>query len=465
MLSRVDFLIGCGCVKNFRYVQWFTGLGCLLLAGHVGAASSQPSSPAAFFEDTRIWDLRLTVSPGDHDRLDPGRGRGFEYVPATVTLAGQVLERVGLRYKGNSSFSTARGIPKKSFKIDFNRFEKGQTFLGLAKLNFNNNVLDPSQLREVLAYRLWRQLGLPASRTTFARVTLQVPGRHDGQLLGLYVVVEQVNRDFLRDRFGSDQGLLLKPEGGLEVPYLGEVMAPYERVYVPKTETSSALMQRLMDFTRLVHRADDATFSARVASFVHLGDLARFTAAHVALSHLDSFLLRGHNFYLYLPEPGGRLTWLPWDLNSTFAGHRSAGSPEQQYDLSVTHPFAPGHRLLERLMSLKSFRDPFQQALKAMAEGPFSVEGMADEMAVLRDAVEATVREDPYTDYPAFVEHFEPIKEVPAKHTPGGFRVIRKPLLRVFMTRRHASMRAQWAGERKGYVPGRGRRPGRSGKP
>jgi len=440
--------------------------GCVF--GGVATGQVLPKTADAFFQDTKVWDVALTVSPENYSALEPGNGRDFgadfEYVRANAIVAGEALQNVGLRYKGNSSFSTARGIPKKSFKIDFNRFVKGQKFLGLTKLNLNNNVLDPSQIREALAYRLWRKLELPGARTVFARVTLTVPGRYDKKLLGLYVVVEQVNGPFLKGRFGTDKGLLLKPERSLSMPYLGEAFTEYEREYVPKSDAKPLLAKRLMEFTRLVSQADDATFGEQIGGFVDFGQLARFTAAHTVLSHLDSFLLRGHNYYLYLPKAGGKFAFLPWDVNSTFASHRSAGSPEQQFNLSVKQPFAKGQRLLERLMKLKSFRESYGEELKKLVRTHFSREAIGRDMTELRKAVESTVREDEYSDYREFVNNFEIPKDSTPSESRGGFRVVRKPLLREFVAKRHESISAQWAGEREGYTPGSRRRSGGKGK-
>ncbi|MDP7585260.1 MAG: CotH kinase family protein, partial [Verrucomicrobiota bacterium] len=114
--------------------------GCV--SGGIAAEAVSPKMADAFFQDTKVWDVALTVSPENYAALEPAGGRGFDvdfkYVRAGVRIAGQAFKDVGLRYKGNSSFSTARGIPKKSFKIDFNKFTKGQKFLGLTKLNLNN---------------------------------------------------------------------------------------------------------------------------------------------------------------------------------------------------------------------------------------------------------------------------------------------------------------------------------------
>jgi len=421
----------------------------------------------AFFQDTKVWDVELTVLPESYTSLEPKNGKGFgadfNYVRANVSIAGRSFEDVGLRFKGNSSFSTARDIPKKSFKIDFNRFVRGQKFLGLTKLNLNNNVLDPSQIREALAYRLWRKLELPGSKTTFARLTLMVPGLYDKKLLGLYIVVEQVNGPYLEERFGTDKGLLLKPERNLSMPYLGEAFAEYQRVYVPKSRTKSRLAKRLIAFSWLVNRADDMAFAEQIGGFVELEHLARFTAAHAVLSHLDSFLLRGHNYYIYLPKASGRFVFLPWDLNSTFASHRSAGTPERQFDLSVMQPFSKGQRLLERLMKLKSFRELYKDELKKLMDTHFAKEVIARDMAQFRKAVEPIVREDQYTDYREFLNNFEIPKETVLPERRGKNRVVRKPLLREFIAKRHESVTAQWAGERQGYTPGIRQRGGNSG--
>ena len=453
---------------NIRF-QLFAGLvfflGCF--PSWVLAEVDSPTTEDTFFKDTKIWDVILTVSSENYKLLKPKAGGGFgtdfEYVRANVAIAGSLYENVGLRYKGNSSFSTARDIPKKSFKIDFNRFVKGQKFLGLTKLNLNNNVLDPSQIREALAYRLWRKLELPGSKTTFARLTLTVPGRYDKKLLGLYIVVEQVNGPFLEKWFGTNKGLLLKPERNLSMPYLGEAFVEYERIYVPKSLTKSRLAKRLIAFTWLIHHADDVVFAEQIGNFVELEQLARFTAVHAVLSHLDSFLLRGHNYYLYLPNASGRFVFLPWDLNSTFASHRSAGSPEHQFNLSVKQPFAKGQRLLERLMKLKLFRNFYKNELGKLMETHFAREAITRDMAQFRKAVEPIVREDEYTDFGEFLKNFEISNVTSLPERRGKNRVVRKPLLREFIAKRHESVAAQLIGERQGYIPGLRQRPGNRG--
>tara|TARA_B100001250_G_scaffold104433_1_gene88075 strand:- start:8402 stop:9823 length:1422 start_codon:yes stop_codon:yes gene_type:complete len=440
------------------YFKFFVGL--IFLWNNVpgnAIESSPPKTSRIFFKDTKVWDIEITVPLKQHKMLQPkakqGYGMNFNYVRANINIAGQNFADIGLRYKGNSSFSSARDIPKKSFKIDFNRFIKDQKFLGLTKLNLNNNILDPSQIREALAYRLWSKIELPSPRATFARVTLTIPDQSDKKLLGLYVVVEQVNAPLLRERFGTDKGLLLKPEQSLSMPYLGENFEEYKRIYTPKSNAKPSLKKRFIEFTRLINEKEDEIFEKKISSYIDFRQLAKFTAAHTILSHLDSFLLRGHNYYIYLPKADSKLIFLPWDVNSTFASHRSAGSPEQQFNLSIKHPFPREQRLLERLIKLKSFRNLYDNEIKNLATTHFSKKAIIKDMTELRKSVETSVKHDEYSNYYEFVNNFQTPKASNINKMQGSFRPVRKPLLREFLIKRHESITAQWSENREGYTP------------
>jgi hypothetical protein len=170
----------------------------------------------------------------------PGLGRrmgiDFKEGAAVLEFEGRTFGTIQARFKGNSSFNYARNALKRSFKLDFNDGEKGRTFFGLTKLNLNNNAMDASQLREALAYHVFRLAGVPASRTAFAKVFVTVPGKYERHYAGLYTVVEQVDERFLKDRFGTKSGLLLKPERIPGLPYLGEEWTAYTNRVSPKTK-------------------------------------------------------------------------------------------------------------------------------------------------------------------------------------------------------------------------------------
>jgi spore coat protein CotH len=105
------------------------------------------------------------------------------------------LSGVATRFKG--SLGTLAGCfrddgsqycSKLSMKLKFDEYVRDQRFFGLKRLNFNSMILDSSSLRERLAYRLFREMGVAAPRAVHARL------RINGELIGLFSLVEEGER-------------------------------------------------------------------------------------------------------------------------------------------------------------------------------------------------------------------------------------------------------------------------------
>ena len=129
-------------------------------------------------------DLIADATAGGHFRSEkstrPGLagylGVDHQYGRADVEIDGETVRGVGLRYKGNGTFIEGHESRRYSFKIDFNEYVKGQEFRGITKINLNNNITDPSLMREALSYELFREAKIPASRVGYAKVYLTIPG-------------------------------------------------------------------------------------------------------------------------------------------------------------------------------------------------------------------------------------------------------------------------------------------------
>ena len=143
---------------------------------------------------------RLKKINGEQRELHRSR---FPWAEGSMTINGQHLNGIGVRYKGNASFNLMRGSLKRNMKIKLDWINKDQAYNSVETLNLNAGGLDPSKLRDAFSYWLFREAGLPAPRTTFAEMTLTIPGRYEKEHLGIYTIVEQVNKSFLKDRFGS----------------------------------------------------------------------------------------------------------------------------------------------------------------------------------------------------------------------------------------------------------------------
>lgn len=386
----------------------------------------------------------LQSADGHRNGLSGASGIDFQYVHADLEFEGRLLKDVGVRYKGNSTFMESRNSLKRSLKIELNKYVRGQKLAGVTKLNLHNNVTDASWMNEVLSYRLFRDAGVPASRTSYARVFVTVPGQYENKYLGLYSMVEEVDSHFAKDRFRTKEGAIFKPVTGDLLGYLGDDWPAYNHMYDPKTELSSREQSRVMDFSKLVTNASDAEFSARIADYLDLEEFARFLSVTVCLSTLDSILMMGQNFYVYLHPQTHQFQFLPWDLDHSFGQFPMGGTQEQREQLSIQKPWRGNNRFLERMFKVEAFKRLYLATLTQLSKNLFRPERISAQVDELASAIRPAVREESELKLTRFdkVVAGEPVEHLfqdgPGRDGPG---------------------RGRAGGERLGFGPGAVRQP------
>ncbi len=411
--------------------------------------------PADVFGSAKLHAMHLVISAENWKTMQPanvgpmfgkkpGEGPGafgfdFTTVPAKFEAGGQTLENVGVRFKGNSSYMmSARGL-KRPFKIDFNHYDDKLRWAGLKEVSLSNNFADPSQLRETLAYNVFRAAGVPASRTAFVELSLTVPGKYDREFLGLYTLIEVVDKAFLKDRLDASKGMLLKPERVRQLDYLGESWDKYVERYRPKGSPSKDEKRALIAFTKLVHQADDTTFAKEIGAALDIDLFMRFLAVHSAILNLDSFMTLGHNYYMYLHPGTKKFIFLPWDLNHSFGGFSMGGAMDQQINQSIDHPNPGEHKLIDRLLAIPEHKKVYRDHLDRLLKKGFVTETLQAEVASIQKALEKSFEKDAA----ALKRRGEGFGG-----PPGGMG--RAPDLAVFVSQRAESIAAQLEGKRKG---------------
>ncbi len=174
-------------------------LGLVTAVGMMGAGPAQADEADVFFDDSYVHEVHITFTDPDwYDTLYNSHANDPDdpYFPAAVECDDVVLDPVGVRFKGNSSFSIP-GV-KKSFKIDFNEYDPDATFVGLKKLNLNNGFKDPTLLRAKI-FLDFAGAFVPTIRAVHTRLYV------NGTYWGLYTAVEQVDKTFAQSRFGDDE--------------------------------------------------------------------------------------------------------------------------------------------------------------------------------------------------------------------------------------------------------------------
>jgi spore coat protein H len=392
---------------------------------------------------------------GDTHRAGGVFGFEFPWASGDITIAGKTFKNVGARYKGNYTYLLSAKQLKRSMKITLDRHEEDQELYGIDKLNLSSGVTDPTRMREALSFAVLRAAGVAAPRTAYAEVTLTVPGKYDRETVGVFTLIEQVDKkSYLKAHFGDGKGLLVKPENLRGLDYLGESWDRYETSYRPKNEGSPKEQQRLIDFARLVNKGSEEQFRKEIGSYLDVDQFLRYLAANALLANLDSFLGFGHNYYLYLRPDTNQFVFIPWDVDFSCGTWPAAGSAEQQLDLSISHPHLGQNKLIDRLLAMDEVKENYQRILKELATTCFTTEKLLPEIDALEKATKQALARE--------------AKAVAARKETGGSGFgppkggfgpalggIGKPFdIRRFVEKRTASVTAQLAGTKKGYVSG-----------
>ena len=164
------------------------------------ARHSRKAAPGdELFGSPHVINLALVISPGQLETLKTNKD-SHAYVRCTWREGDTSLEHVAIRCNGRPAKEFATGKP--DFTVTFDKFVPDQEFHGVERLVLQSSRDDPSYLSAPVATEMFRSAGVPAPRCSFARVAL------NGSDLGLYILVEGVNRDFLRQHFQKYKGRL-----------------------------------------------------------------------------------------------------------------------------------------------------------------------------------------------------------------------------------------------------------------
>jgi spore coat protein H len=367
------------------------------------AAAVAPHAPAAgdkIFALTNLHKIKLSVSPSEWAVMQtssPRNGAGgggtdyrqadgrlvhvgsgfagyFPWVHADVIVDGTEFKDVGLRYKGNLSFTSSSAAAPlfANFKLKFDVHGTKGTWDGEKTFNLHAGVIDSSRMRDAIAFAIFRAAGVPAPRTTFTQLFFTVPGTYQETLAGMFTVIEDVNSRFLERVFPPGKGLLMKPEGlrgGIQTQ--GDSWSSYITKYRPDRDATPHEQQRVMEFAALVSQSDVALFRAKIGTYLDVEEFLRYVAVNAFIANTDSYLNGGHNFYLYLDPADDKFRFIPWDEDLSMGsrpngGAGGAGGPD------ITRPFNGDQPLIYWLMDDPAVAARYRAIIRELAASAFA---------------------------------------------------------------------------------------------
>jgi len=158
------------------------------------------------FDQSYVHTIEIEISEEDWTDLKANPTEKTKY-ETTVTVDGEVYESVSFATKGNTSLTEVASTDsdRYAFKLNFGKFEKGQTYHGLKKINLSNIYADPTYMKDYLSYEIFREAGCEAPLTSYVWLMI------NGEDWGLYLAIEEVADSFL-ERNELGEGALYKPE-------------------------------------------------------------------------------------------------------------------------------------------------------------------------------------------------------------------------------------------------------------
>lgn len=250
------------------------------------------------FDHPTVLEFHLQLAATNLQAL---REHAREYTSATVIVNGQSFTNVGVKLKGAAgSFRPVDDQP--ALTLHFSRWVEGRRVFGLRRLHLNNSVQDSSFMNEYLGSELYRAAGVPTPRVAWAIVHL------NGRKLGLYVLKEAFEKEFLRTFFGSADGTLY--EGG----FVRDIDQALD------LEVGSGRGER-EDLKALLAAAREPDLTNRWEQLRRLVDVdrfARYAALAVMLCDWDGYPINRNNYRVYFRPSDGRAVFLPHGMDQLF---------------------------------------------------------------------------------------------------------------------------------------------------
>lgn len=346
--------------------------------------ASQDAGALFDYDHVPAFDIRLPKSRWDN-LLANAVDEQWEQVEAC--FEGKRIGTIALRFKG--SYGTLYGCfdesgelvcPRLSMKLKFSEYAEDLRFFGLKRLNFHANRYDDSRMKEKLAYDLYRAMGIPAPRASWAVV------RVNGESLGLYGMVEELDGSFTRDRWPEH------PDGNLYKHLWPTDTDRADITAALRTNEDDGDVTGFLAFSQAVEAADDESgVLDALAAFTDLDHWARYMAVDDAIASYDGVTYfytddgtwsHNHNYYFYEDAPL-HFTLVPWDVESTFwidPNHAAPHWTEVPEDCSLTYPYWDGLAVAPAcdpvFGALNLDLERWRAAARQVLDGPFAEETM-----------------------------------------------------------------------------------------
>ncbi len=362
-----------------------------------------------FYDLEVVQTIEITFEESNWDALlDAQKNGAGDYILAqSVAINGVVLDSVGVKYKGNSSYSANQ--VKNPWHIELDTY-KDHEYDGYTDIKLANGRNDPSFLRDVLNFQILRQY-MDAPLSNYANLYV------NGELIGLYTNTESISKKFAKSRFGSKNNAYFdcSPPGGAgpqtsdfpNLVYMGEDSVAYYDSYDMKSDDGWAELIDLCD--TLTNNIDD------IENILDVDRALWMIAFDNVTVNLDSYIgAFAQNYYLYRSD-FGQFFPIIWDMNESFGVFTRTGTSDlrntidkQQMD-PLLHINEANYPLVSQLLNVPLYKRMYLAHYKTILIENFDNRNYYDLSLQHRATIDASVQADPnkFYTYNNFIDNLD----------------------------------------------------------
>lgn len=365
VLIGISMLLTCSGFAQLPSEMYYSADGKVLHTGGQGQTG--------LYELLSLKNVYLDFPQSNYWTLLTNNYDSETLIPATMTYDNMTLDSVGVRFRGNTSYSTITNSDKKSFKIETDFVDDDQELLGYSGLKFNNGHQDATFMREVL-YSNMASKYTPIAKANYIHLYL------NNQDWGIYPNVQAIDKTFLSEWFLSNDGARFRattdntttgggggPGGGgggggsqwgdgtAALNYLGSDTALYQDYYTLKSSDISDSWEKLVDACEIIDNATVNNMPTTLAK-IDIDKALWFLASENIFTDDDSYIMKGKMDYMVYYEPEtGRTTPIEYDGNSSFVINDATSSAWDPFK-NVTDANYP---LLYKTLSIPEWRQRY----------------------------------------------------------------------------------------------------------
>jgi len=345
-----------------------------------------------FYDIDTINTIEITFAENNWDQLldDLYAAGNEDRLTGSALINGVQFTDVGVRYKGNSSYSPNQVKNPLNIKLDY--INEDQTIDGYGTLKLANVSKDPSFVRETLSYEIARKY-MPASQANY--INVYINGTH----LGLYTNVQSVDKFFLGNHFNSNQNAFFKGELTQSGPptadkiwaYYGTDSADYSEYYELKSDDGWDQLINMLDFLN--------NFPGNMETYLNVDRHLWMLAYDILLVNLDSPVNYGHNYYLY-QDDANQFNPVVWDLNESFGGFSMllSGPPLNVTSMQQLDPFLyesdTDYPIISQVLSNQRYRKMYVAHMKTIMQENFNNDWYRTRALAIQNKIDSDVQND-----------------------------------------------------------------------